>query len=394
MDLWRAFSEAWEPLKTKLIQTIDADYGIYDGTSFRVDRFVDWLDRAGLDWPFYPSGQPQLDSDTFREQARTHAIVGPLHELRSTTAKLRLTGLAIGADGRNRTLLSPFGASSGRNTPSNSKFIFGPAVWMRGLIRPPPNHAVVYIDWAGQEIAIAAALSQDERMIEGYRSGDPHMAFAKANRLAPPEATSLTHPVIRESCKTVNLGVNYGMTAVGLALRLGITPAAAQELLRLHHETYRRFWAWSEETVSSALLSNRMTSLFGWQLHVTAGVNARSLQNFPMQANGAEMMRIAAIGATEAGLSVACPVHDAFVLVAPLDRLDEDIATMREIMRRAGLAVTAGRLEVRTDVKVVRHPGRYMDNRGVAMWSRATSLLREVCHNIRSATRAAGCVKC
>ena len=34
--------------------------------------------------------------------------------------------------------------------------------------------------------------------------------------------------------------------------------------------------------------------------------------NFPMQAGGAEMMRIAAIAATEAGIEVCCPVHDAF----------------------------------------------------------------------------------
>jgi hypothetical protein len=377
IGLWRAFSAAWEPLKAKLIETVDVDYGVYDGTSFRIDRFLGWLGRVGLDWPLYPSGHPQLDSDTFRDQARVHAIVGPLHELRSTTAKLRLTGLAIGADGRNRCLLSPFGASSGRNTPSNSKFIFGPAVWMRGLIQPPPDHGLAYIDWSGQEIAIAGALSGDERMIDGYRSGDPHMAFARANRLAPPEATSLTHPAVRESCKTVNLGVNYGMTAVGLAARLGIIPAAAQELLRLHHETYRRFWTWVEETVSAALLSNRMISRFGWQLHVTAGINARSLQNFPMQSNGAEMLRIAAIGATEAGIDVAAPVHDAFLIVAPLERLEDDVAAMREIMRKAGLAVTGG-LEVRTDVKIVRSPDRYMDGRGAAMWARATGLLREV----------------
>lgn len=290
---------------------------------------------------------------------------------------LRLTGLAIGADGRNRTLLSPFGARSGRNTPSNSKFVFGPAVWMRGLIRPPRGHGLAYMDWSGQEIAIAAALSGDERMIEGYQSGDPHMAFAKAARLAPADATALTHPAVRESCKTTNLGINYGMSAVGLALRLGVTPAVAQELLRKHHETYHRFWVWVEETVSSALLSNNMVSLFGWRLHIGAGVNPRSLQNFPMQSNGAEMMRIAAIAATEAGMAVAAPVHDAFLIVSPLERLNDDILQMRQIMRKAGLAVTGG-LEVRVDAKVVRHPERYMDNRGVAMWSRARSLLGEL----------------
>jgi hypothetical protein len=59
------------------------------------------------------------------------------------------------------------------------------------------------------------------------------------------------------------------------------------------------------------MLTNNMTSLFGWQYRITAGINLRSLQNWPMQTNGAEMMRIAAIAATEAGLPVCCPVHDA-----------------------------------------------------------------------------------
>ena len=55
--------------------------------------------------------------------------------------------------------------------------------------------------------------------------------------------------------------------------------------------------------------------------------------NFPMQANGAEMMRLAAIAATEAGIEVRAPVHDAFLIAAPLHRLDADICAMRDIMR-------------------------------------------------------------
>ena len=44
-----------------------------------------------------------------------------------------------------------------------------------------------------------------------------------------------------------------------------------------------------------------------------------------MQANGAEMMRLAAIAATEAGIEVCAPVHDAFLIAAPLSRLEADI---------------------------------------------------------------------
>jgi len=39
-------------------------------------------------------------------------------------------------------LLSPFASKTGRNQPSNSMYIFGPSVWVRGLIKPPEGYAV------------------------------------------------------------------------------------------------------------------------------------------------------------------------------------------------------------------------------------------------------------
>jgi hypothetical protein len=96
--------------------------------------------------------------------------------------------------------------------------------------------------------------------------------------------------------------------------------------------------------------------------------------NWPMQANGAEMLRIACIAATEAGIEVCAPVHDAILIMAPLDRLDADVAMTRDLMARAGAAVTGG-LPVRTDAEGVRWPDRYMDERGVGMWQRVIGLL-------------------
>ena len=75
-----------------------------------------------------------MSDDTFRQMARSNPLVSPIRELRSSLSEMRLADLAVGRDGRNRTLLSPFRARSGRNQPSNSKFIFGPSVWLRGLI--------------------------------------------------------------------------------------------------------------------------------------------------------------------------------------------------------------------------------------------------------------------
>jgi DNA polymerase I len=95
-----------------------------------------------------------------------------------------------------------------------------------------------------------------------------------------------------------------------------------------------------------------------------------------MQGNGAEAMRIAAIAATEAGIEVCAPVHDAFLIAAPLDRLDADVAKMRDIMSKAGRAVTGG-LDIRTDAEVVRFPLHYMDERGKPMWEKIVGLLNK-----------------
>jgi hypothetical protein len=93
-----------------------------------------------------------------------------------------------------------------------------------------------------------------------------------------------------------------------------------------------------------------------------------------MQANGAEMLRLACCLATEREIEVCAPVHDAVLICAPLDRLDSDINKMRAIMAEASRIVLGG-FELRTDVNVVRYPERYMDPRGVVMWDRVVDLI-------------------
>jgi hypothetical protein len=374
VQMHRRLMANWDSIKLRLVQTIDAGFGVFGDLNFREQKFGDWLKARGIPWPTLPSGRLALDDDTFRQQVRSHPELSPLHELRVTLSGLRLSGLEIGADGRNRCLLSAFRAGTGRNQPSNAKFVFGPARWMRGLIRPPKGYGVAYVDWSSQEIAIAAALSGDERMMAAYASGDPYLGFAKDAGLVPPDATKASHKAVRDRCKPVVLGVGYGMQHESMAVQAGILPCEARELLQRHRETYRQFWRWIDSVVTTAKMHGTIASAFGWRLHVGPDTKSTALMNYPMQSNGAEMMRIAAIAATEAGLEVCAPVHDAFLIAAPLERLDEDVALMRELMAQAGRTVTGG-FEVRTDAEVVRFPDRYMDERGEAMWNRVQALL-------------------
>src|SRR5271165_2018237 len=226
----------WGHIQDALIAEVDKDYGVYDGRTFKRARFEDYLVRNGIAWPRLASGVLDMQDDTFRDMARAHLQISPLRELRAALSELRLNALAVGPDSRNRTLLSAFSSRTGRNQPSNAKFIFGPAVWLRSLIQPMPGSALAYIDWSQQEFGIAAALSGDLAMQAAYLSGDPYLEFARQAGAVPREATKTTHGAERERFKQCVLAVQYGMGADSLAQRIGQSPAHAAELLRLHRE--------------------------------------------------------------------------------------------------------------------------------------------------------------
>jgi len=367
----------WAQIQDKLIERIDADYGVFEGRTFKLERFEAWLARSSTPWPRLDTGRLDLGDDTFRQMARIYPAVSPLRELRSSLADLRLNDLVVGRhDGRNRAILSAFRARTGRNQPSNSRFIFGPSVWLRSLIKPPPGMAVAYVDFEQQEFAIAAKLSGDANMLAAYISGDPYLAFAKQAGVIPPDGTKETHGSERELFKTTALAVLYGMEAQGLALRLDQPTIIARDLLRAHHETYRRFWRWSDAVVDHAKLTGELHTVFGWVLHGCCGANPRSLRNFQMQAHGAEMLRLACCLATERGIEVCAPVHDAVLIAAPIGEIEAAVAVTREAMAEASRIVLDG-FEVRTDAKVTRYPQRFTDPRGRRMWGVVNQLIEE-----------------
>jgi hypothetical protein len=377
----------WEGIKGQLVTAVNRDYGVYvpaGGTmhpesplSFSSRRFAEWLAREGIPWPRLESGALDLSDSTFRQMARQYPVVAPLRELRYTLSQLRLTNLAVGLDGRNRCMLSAFQAKTGRNQPSNSRFIFGPSCWLRGLIRPGPDRAVAYVDWEQQEFGIAAALSGDRAMKEAYASGDPYLAFAKQAGAAPPEATKATHRKERGQFKVCALAVQYGMGAQSLAQSLGVPEAQGRELLHLHRQTYPQFWRWSNGAVNHAMLRSRLNTVFGWAVRVGPDSNPRSLSNFPMQANGAEMLRLACCLATEQEITVCAPIHDALLVEGLAEEIEAVVSDTQQAMAEASRLVLDG-FELRTEAKIVRWPDRYMDDRGTRMWATIMEILADL----------------
>ena len=214
-------------------------------------------------------------------------------------------------------------------------------------------------------------------MRDAYLSGDPYLEFAKQAGAVPDGATKQSHKAEREQFKACVLAVQYGMGAEALAQRINQPVLRARELLRLHRETYHVFWRWSDAAVDYAMLHGRLHTVFGWQVHTGQQPNPRFLQNFPMQANGAEMLRLACCLITEAGINVCAPVHDALLIEAPIEAIEAAVAQVQELMAVASEIVLGG-FRLRSDAAIVRYPERYMDERGTRMWNTVTQILEEI----------------
>jgi DNA polymerase I len=174
LPLLTRLRERWDGMQGELVREMNAPFGIYefdeDGKPhWRRRLFAEYIKRHRMTWPAYADGTLDERAQTFREMEGKYPRIGTLRELRYSISKLRLNDLAVGADGRNRTLLGPYGSKTGRNQPSNAKYVFGPAKWIRFLITPPPGRVLIHRDFCQQESRIAAVVSGDTALLRGLR---------------------------------------------------------------------------------------------------------------------------------------------------------------------------------------------------------------------------------
>jgi DNA polymerase I len=370
--------ERWNDIKVSLVTAVDRDYGCYeieDGEPhFRESLFRAYIRRQRIPWPEYEDGAPDLRAQTFRDMATAFPQIDGLRELRSTLSQLRLNDLSVGRDGRNRCLIGPFGTKTGRNAPSNSKFVFGPAKWIRFLILAEPGTALVHRDFSQQEVRIAAIISGDAALLAACLSGDVYLGIAKRLNLAPADATPQTHPEIRKLFKTVTLGIQYGLGPQSLALRTGISRYEAGEIIARLRAEFRTFEEWSARVADHAGLDLTMSTPFGWTMHCPPGTNPRTVRNWPIQACGSAILHASCILAERRGLQIVAPIHDALLIEAPsTDAADASLELDRVMRDASRLALRNSELPTSGDEPVQR----FYDERGEQMWNTINRLLED-----------------
>ena len=71
----------------------------------------------------------------------------------------------------------------------------------------------------------------------------------------------------------------------------------------------------------------------------------------------------------EEGICICAPVHDAILIEAPLNSIDQHVACATRLMQKASEWVLGLGRQCRVDAEFERHPDHYIDGRGADKWS-------------------------
>jgi DNA polymerase family A len=380
-SLFDRICSRWAAIQVDLTLEKDRPYGVYEFENgrphWRKARFADYVRRHRMSWPTYEDGSLDERDQTFRGMAGRYPQIEILRELRYSLSKLRLNDLSVGTDGRNRCLLGGYGTKTGRNAPSNSKFVFGPAKWIRYLITPPPGRVLIHRDYRQQGVRIAAILSGDAALLHACESGDVYLGIAQQLGFVREGMTPAELEALRSLFKTVVLGIQYGLGARSLAVRAGVSLFEACEILARLRARFRVFEAFAQRATDHAGIKLEIGTQFGWIMQCPSGINPRTVRNFPIQSSAAEVLHVACVLAERRRIEIIAPVHDAIMVEAPLDQVEHVSAALDRLMRDASAVVLRG-YELPTDVQIVRPGQHFFDKRGAEMWETVTRLVTKL----------------
>ncbi len=345
---------------------------------FKMARFKELLERLGLleSWPKTEEGDPSLhDEEVFGPMAKAHPYLEDLRQARKSLNDLGRFGSYVGKDGNNRASMWSFGTTTGRNNPKAKAFLLSRPHWVRNLITPREDYAIVHADMTGAESWLAAGFSGDPELMRIYSSGaDQYVEFGMVTGALPPGTTrdksDRERERIRAMHKTALLAINYGVKEKTLAIYLGVPEWKAAAIINAHKTAYSVYWGWATEQVNAAQANGYVATDFGWRLDAEhAPFN--TLLNFPQQSACGEVLRAACIFMCDRGWGpyLAAPHHDAIYVHCPIEMAKEAKQALEECFIEAGdLVMDDPDFRLRVDADIEVYPNHYVDPDGAALW--------------------------
>lgn len=306
-----------------------------------------------------PSGQYATDEDTLQRLVGRHPIIELILEHRAcsklkSTYVDKLPGCINPATGRIHTTFSQALTETGRLASSDPNLQNIPIRTERGrrvraaFVPRDNEHVLLSSDYSQIELRVMAALSGDEGLLEAFAQGaDIHTATAaRVNGVMPELVTA----EMRSQAKMVNFGIIYGISAFGLAQRLGIARKPAAELIESYFAQYPGVKRYMDETIEFAREHGYVKTILGrrrWLRDINSR-NATSRQaaernaiNTPVQGSAADLIKLAMVRIyrelrqRRLATKMVLQVHDELVFDVPRGELAEAKQLIGDAMRKA-----------------------------------------------------------
>ena len=196
----------------------------------------------------------------------------------------------------------------------------------------PEGHCLVDADYSQIELRVLAHMSEDEAMIEAFRSGeDIHRSTAaKVYGVPMSEVTGQ----MRSSAKAVNFGIVYGISDFGLARNIGVSRWEAKDFIERYLARYPGVKKYMDTSVSSGKEQGYVSTLAGRRRYLhelkSSNYNVRSFgeraaMNSPIQGTAADIIKMAMVAVYRAleksdfKARLILQVHDELIIECPLE---------------------------------------------------------------------------
>lgn len=305
-----------------------------------------------------PKGQPSTNEEALEAIADQHELPRMILDYRQL-AKLRSTytdklpGMANPRTGRVHTSYHQAAVATGRLSSTDPNLQNIPVRTEEGRrIREafiaPDGWQVLAADYSQIELRIMAHLSGDPGLTRAFRHNeDVHRATAaEVFGVALAQVTREQ----RRVAKMINFGLMYGMSAHGLAQRLGIPRSEAAGYVQRYFERYPGVKAFMDSTREQARRDGYVETLFGRRLYLEALRSRNAAQragaeraaiNAPMQGTAADIIKRAMVAIDrllqdrDNDAHMLMQVHDELVFEVRANAVDAVTESVREHMQGA-----------------------------------------------------------
>ena len=299
------------------------------------------------DAPCDATGKPSASRQALRSYAADHEVIQIYLEWKRCEKRRQMIESIqekMDANGFVRASYMQLGAESGRMScikPNNQQIPRDKQ--FRSCVEAPEGWLLVDADFGQMELRLAAAVANDQRMIEAFQAGeDPHTVTAEAIGCD------------RQTAKSANFGLLYGSGPSGLRNYAGgmgvtMTQERAEEIRDEWLSTFQGIAQWQQDNAEKAYetqgdqWAETRIPQSGMRRYLRGDMNRLTVRcNTPIQGAGAAILKCA-LGnlwpkVKEAGedtVRIAAAVHDEILLLVREDAAEEWAATLKQVMEEA-----------------------------------------------------------